>query len=65
MDRILIRLDNDIIEWFRYQVDEMGRGNYQTLINAVLHDHILSVDGPLEEILRKVNREELSQYRPE
>ncbi len=28
--RITIRLDDDIIEWFREQVHAMGGGNYQT-----------------------------------
>ena len=31
--RITIRLDDDIIEWFRGRVHAMGGGNYQTLIN--------------------------------
>jgi uncharacterized protein (DUF4415 family) len=30
-ERITIRLDSDIIEWFRGRV--RGGGNYQTLIN--------------------------------
>ncbi|MBA7569397.1 hypothetical protein ES708_11136 [subsurface metagenome] len=38
--RITIRLDNDIIEWFRSQVEGMGGGNYQTMINNALKDHI-------------------------
>lgn len=60
--RITIRLDNDIIDWFRNQVDEMGGGNYQTLINDALREHIRSSREPLEDILRKVVREELSHY---
>ena len=31
--RVTIRLDNDILDWFRRQVDEAGGRNYQTLIN--------------------------------
>jgi uncharacterized protein (DUF4415 family) len=31
--RITIRLDEDVIDWFRNQVNETGGGNYQTLIN--------------------------------
>jgi uncharacterized protein (DUF4415 family) len=34
--RITIRLDNDILDWFREQVNLAGGGNYQTLINEVL-----------------------------
>lgn len=33
--RITIRLDNDILDWFREQVNLAGGGNYQTLINEV------------------------------
>jgi uncharacterized protein (DUF4415 family) len=38
--RITIRLDDDILDWFRQQVDEAGGGNYQTLINEALRQHI-------------------------
>jgi len=38
--RITIRLDEDVIAWFRSQVDEAGGGNYQTLINDALRHHI-------------------------
>ena len=38
--RITIRLDDDILEWFRGQVEAAGGGNYQTLINNVLRDFI-------------------------
>lgn len=38
--RITIRIDDDILEWFRKQVNAAGGGNYQTLINAALREHI-------------------------
>jgi uncharacterized protein (DUF4415 family) len=38
--RITIRLDDDILDWFRRQVDEAGGGNCQTLINEALRQHI-------------------------
>jgi uncharacterized protein (DUF4415 family) len=38
--RITIRLDNDVLDWFREQVDRAGGGNYQTLINETLREHI-------------------------
>ncbi len=34
--RVTIRLDDDILDWFRQQVDDAGGGNYQTLINEAL-----------------------------
>lgn len=36
--RITIRLDDDVIEWFRDQVEKAGGGNYQSLINDALRD---------------------------
>jgi uncharacterized protein (DUF4415 family) len=57
--RITIRLDDDVLDWFRKQVDEAGGGNYQTLINEALRRHISQVQEPLEATLRRVIREEL------
>lgn len=58
--RITIRLDNDTLNWFREQVDQAGGGNYQTLINDALRQHIRRAQEPLEATLRRVIREELS-----
>jgi len=57
--RITIRLDDDVLEWFKNQVEESGGGNYQSLINAALREHISRSDEPLETTLRRVLREEL------
>ena len=57
--RITIRIYDDILEWFRGEVDVMGGGNYQTLINQALRDYVTRQQQPLEEILRRVVREEL------
>ncbi len=57
--RITIRLDADIIEPFKGLVHAAGGGNYQTLINDALREHIKAHDRELEETLRKVIREEL------
>ncbi len=57
--RITIRLDDDVLGWFRQQVDEAGGGNYQTLINDALRQHIARLREPLEETLRRVIREEI------
>lgn len=61
--RITIRLDNDVLDWFREQVEVAGGGNYQTLINQVLRDHVQHQREPLESLLRRVLREELGPYR--
>ena len=57
--RITIRLDDDILDWFRQEVHKAGGGNYQTLINNVLREYIRYRREPLEDILRRVLREEL------
>jgi len=57
--RITIRLDREIVDWFRGQVEAAGGGNYQTLLNRALRDHIAHQEEPLEETLRRVVREEL------
>jgi len=57
--RITIRLDEDVIDWFKKQVHEAGGGNYQTLINKALREYIERSKEPLEETLRRVVREEL------
>jgi len=59
--RITIRLDDEVIDWFREQVESAGGGNYQSLINAALRDHIRERREPLEETLRRVVREELQR----
>lgn len=56
-ERITIRLDSDVLDWFRKQV--AGGGNYQTLINEALRVHIGDREGTLERTLRRVIREEL------
>jgi uncharacterized protein (DUF4415 family) len=57
--RITIRLDEDILDWFRGQVDAAGGGNYQTLINEALREYTEQRKEPLEATLRRVIREEL------
>ena len=58
-ERITIRLDHDLVEWFRQQVRDAGGGNYQTLINEALKEFVKAQREPLEETLRRVLREEL------
>jgi len=57
--RITIRIDDDILEWFRGEVEAAGGGNYQTLINDALREYLKQQQQPLEELLRRVVREEL------
>src|SRR5262245_32637587 len=59
--KISIRLDNAVIEFFRGAVDRAGGGNYQTLINDALVEHIhrrSTLDA-----VRQVVREVFKPYR--
>lgn len=58
--RITIRLDDDLLAWFKQRVHDAGGGNYQTLINQALREYIELRREPLEDILRRVLREELA-----
>jgi uncharacterized protein (DUF4415 family) len=59
--RITIRLDNDIINWFKNKVHKAGGGNYQSMINEALHKYIEEEKESIEDVLRRVIREELRQ----
>ena len=56
--RITIRIDDDVLAWFRRQVRAAG-GSYQTAIDLALRDYIARE--PLEATLRRVIREELAR----
>jgi uncharacterized protein (DUF4415 family) len=57
--RVTIRLDNEVLEWFRQQIDDAGGGNYQTLINEALRGFMRQDQESLEKTLRRVIRDEL------
>ena len=59
--RITIRIDNDVLAWFRDQVERAGGGSYQALMNAALLEYIEGRREPLEATLRRVLREELQR----
>ena len=63
--RITIRLDDDVLEWFRAQADAAGGANYQTLINQALREYIEEKAEPLEEKIRRIVREEIPRYGPD
>lgn len=62
--RITIRLDDDVLEWFRRQVDDAGGGSYQTMINQVSRSHIEIKQEPLDAIVRRVVKDELRKSKP-
>ncbi len=58
--KISIRLDNAVLEHFRDLVDKAGGGNYQTLINDALLEHIQRRS--TLDAVRQVVREALAPY---
>ena len=55
-----IRLDDEVVDWFRRQVNDAGGGDYQAMINAALREQIRRREGTdLADTLRQVIREEL------
>jgi hypothetical protein len=60
--RITIRIDDDVLRWFRQQVHAAGGGNYQSLMNAALREHVERREPGLGDALRLVIREELGRY---
>jgi len=38
--RITIRLDRDIVDWFRSMAEKQGGGSYQAMLNEVLRKYI-------------------------
>jgi uncharacterized protein (DUF4415 family) len=61
--RITIRIDDDVLEWFRKQVHAAGGGNYQTMMNRALREHMEQQVEPLEQTLRRVLREVMPPRR--
>jgi uncharacterized protein (DUF4415 family) len=61
--RITIRIDDEVLSWFREQVYQAGGGNYQSLRSEVLKQYIRNAEESLETTLRRVIREELSQTK--
>jgi len=64
---ITIRLDGDVIDWFKDQVAAQGGGSYQALMNATLRAHMEGQEARatvenLEAVLRRVIRDELAAH---
>jgi len=59
---ITIRIDRDILDWFREQVNKAQGGNYQTMMNDALRLYINTKEAHGEDMVRRVLREELAKY---
>ena len=62
--RITIRIDDDVLDWFRERVHEAGGGSYQTMLNGALREYMEHQLEPFEETLRRVLREVLPNSSP-
>jgi hypothetical protein len=61
--RITIRIDDDVLDWFRKRVHDAGGGNYQTMMNTALREYMEHQVEPFEDTLRRVLREVLPGSR--
>jgi Arc/MetJ-type ribon-helix-helix transcriptional regulator len=63
--RITIRLDREIVDHFRELVRKAHRGNYQTLINDALREHLQrpSLAHEVATEVRSVLRQELHRVK--
>ena len=57
--RITIRVDDDVLEWFRKAAHDAGGASYQSMMNQALRDHVENAVEPLEDTLRRVLKEVL------
>jgi uncharacterized protein (DUF4415 family) len=62
--RITIRLDEDLVDHFLQQAERSGGSTgYQTLINDALRQHVEGTAPRLEDMLRRILREEMKAHR--
>lgn len=61
--RITIRIDDDVLEWFKATIDAAGGGNYQTMMNNALREFMTAKRQPIEESLRRVVRERIGNTK--
>ena len=55
--RITIYIDDNILEEFRHQADDSGKG-YQTMMNEALKEYLTKNKESFEDTIRRVIREE-------
>ena len=59
--RITIRLDRDVLDWFRSKVEAQGGGNYQTMLNDALRAYTEQQSQSVEKLLRRLVREKIKK----
>jgi uncharacterized protein (DUF4415 family) len=58
--RITIRIDDAVLAWFRDHAGTVPGASYQQMINQALRDHIRHEPERIEDGIRRVVREELT-----
>lgn len=58
-ESIMIRIDADILSWFRDYVNSRGGGSYQALMNQAWREYIEGREKDWKALLRRVIKEEL------
>ncbi len=61
--RITIRIDDDVLDWFREQAHLARGASYQAMINNALREYMKEKREPLEDIFRRVLRQELQHKK--
>lgn len=51
---ITLPIDNEVLAWFRDQVNRTGGGDHLKIINNALREHIRQRAEPIENVLRRV-----------
>lgn len=53
--RITIRIDTDLLEWFKAAVDQTGGGSYQAMMNRALRQFVegAGIEARIGKIIRK------------
>ena len=61
--RITIRLDRDVLDWFRSEAERAGGGSYQAMINEALRSFVDGQQESFEAVVRRVVRDELRKAK--
>lgn len=56
---ITIRLDNDVLNWFRQQAHQAGSSDYEAIVNDALRQHIEQQNESFHDSVSRILRQEL------
>ena len=61
--RITIRLDREILDYFRRMAVSEGKGNYQTFINDALGDYIKAENVPVQLLVSRILDQAIAEVK--